>query len=92
MESITILALFLFLSFGHINASDLSKSLTCPDVEDSDSEIDYLPSKTDCSEYFVCVHGEPILMHCPEGLYWDDSNEICNYPDQISPPCTGISF
>merc|ERR1712062_355447 len=24
----------------------------------------------------------------PDGLWWDQSNEFCNWPDQVSPPCT----
>ena len=88
MELTNSLSLFLLVSVGHVNAEDLSKALTCPDVNESD-HTDFLPSKTSCSEYFACNHGEPVLMHCPEGLYWDQSNDICTLPDQISPPCTG---
>jgi len=58
----------------------------CPDVYDG-TEV-YLRSKSNCEEYFHCVHGTPVLMQCPDGLYWDQSKEICNWPDQVSPPCT----
>merc|ERR1712136_293228 len=58
----------------------------CPDVYDG-TEV-YLRSKSNCEEYFQCVHGSPVLMQCPDGLYWDQSKEICNWPDQVSPPCT----
>ena len=91
MELTYTFAFLLLVSVGHINAEDLSKSLTCPDVEDSD-DVEFLPSRTNCAEYFMCVFGEPVLMHCPEGLYWDQSQEVCNWPDQISPPCTGNVF
>ena len=88
MQSNHILAFLLLASLGQLNAEEaLSKSLSCPDVN-SGVPV-FLPSTTNCAEYFVCDHGVPILMQCPEGLYWDQSKNVCNWPDQISPPCTG---
>lgn len=65
----------------------LKANITCPDVSDGD-EV-YIPSDTNCGEYFHCVNGVPVEMKCPDGLWWDQSNEFCNWPDQVSPPCTG---
>ena len=52
---------FLFMAcFGKLDAK-----LSCPDVSDGD-EV-YLPSDTNCGEYFHCVNGVPIEMKCPMG-------------------------
>jgi len=81
METLHFLTVFLFLSVGWVNSE-----LTCPEVDEGENV--YLPSDTNCREYFHCVHGVPVMMHCPDGLFWDPANEFCNWPDQISPPCT----
>ena len=84
MELVKTISCFLLVSVVQLHAS----SLTCPDVWDG-TDV-FLPSKTNCGEYFHCANGEPVLMNCPDGLYWDQSKQFCNWPDQVSPPCTGI--
>jgi len=80
--SFDISLVFLFMTcFGKLNAK-----LSCPDV--SDGEEVYLSSDTNCGEYFHCVNGVPVEMKCPDGLWWDQANKFCNWPDQVSPPCT----
>jgi len=82
------LAALCLLSFtGKLNAEGSLNDQTCPEIWNG-TEV-FLPSSSSCSEYFHCVHGNPVLMSCPEGLYWDQSRNICNYPDEVSPPCTG---
>ena len=82
MKVLLSLAIIFFSFFGKLKGN-----ITCPDVSDGD-EV-YIPSDTNCGEYFHCVNGVPVEMKCPDGLWWDQSNEFCNWPDQISPPCTG---
>lgn len=89
MKSTLIPVVVLIAFVSQRSAQLLDDSLggpTCPDIYDG-TDV-YLPSKSNCEEYFHCVDGAPILMHCPDGLYWDQSNEFCNWPDQVSPPCT----
>ena len=85
MEGLKFSTIFLFLLIGLANAE-----LTCPEY--NNEEETYLPSDTNCNEYFHCVHGVPVMRKCPEGLQWDQAKNICNWPDQISPPCTGIFY
>ena len=83
MEDVKLITIFVFLSIGFSNTK-----LTCP--EDNEDGETYLPSDTNCSEFFQCVHGVPVMRECPDGLQWDQASSMCNWPDQISPPCTGI--
>ena len=76
------LSVLLLVSVGWASAE-----LVCPEVDEGET---YLPSDTNCQEYFHCVHGVPVMRKCPDGLQWDATNQFCNWPDQISPPCTGI--
>merc|ERR1712136_614827 len=80
-------AVFIFLTacVSQMSAQPIEEPLEapkCPDVYDG-TEV-YLRSKSNCEEYFQCVHGTPVLMQCPDGLYWDQSKEICNWPDQVA--------
>lgn len=88
-NSLVIFGLCFLALAGQLRADDALTGQTCPEVWDG-TEV-YLPSKSNCGEYFQCVHGVPILMNCPDDLYWDQSTNTCNWPDQISPPCTGNS-
>ena len=81
MRTLQLSTAFAFLFIGWVNSE-----LTCPEVDEGET---YLPSDTNCQEYFHCVHGVPIMRKCPDGLFWDKTNQFCNWPDQISPPCTG---
>jgi len=74
------LSVLLIVSVGWASAE-----LVCPEVDEGET---YLPSDTNCQEYFHCVHGVPVMRKCPDGLQWDAANQFCNWPDQISPPCT----
>ena len=85
MKQTYLIALLFFTFIIQLNAE-----LSCPDVDNG--EPVFLPSDTNCGEYFVCVHGVPVLMECPEGLYWDQSLNVCNWPDLVVPPCTGMFY
>ena len=64
----------------------------CPEVWNPKVPNVFLPNKSNCSEYFHCVHGNPVKMACPRDLYWDQSMQLCNFPYLIDPPCPGKSF
>mgnify|MGYP003321385928 CR=1 FL=1 len=34
-----------------------------------------------CNQYYFCVHSEWSLQSCPNGLHWDNSQRVCNFPD-----------
>jgi len=80
MASFKLLTVFVLVSIG----SAFCKLPECPEGD----EEALFPSDTNCSEYFQCVHGVPVVRECPDGLQWDKKKNICNWPDQISPPCT----
>ena len=56
-------------------------AVECP--EGNDNEISFLPSPIDCSKYYVCVHSEPIEMQCPEGLWFNNELNVCDFPDNV---------
>lgn len=48
-------------------------TLTCPSQRQS-----YLPHPEDCSKYYICLVGMPVLTSCPKGLYWNQSAGYCD--------------
>jgi hypothetical protein len=39
-----------------------------------------LPNPEDCGSYYSCSNGVPILMPCPEGLHFNATLSVCDYP------------
>ncbi|KAI4495400.1 hypothetical protein M0802_008790 [Mischocyttarus mexicanus] len=50
----------------------------CPDVDGENATL--LKDPYHCESYYVCLEGEPILMHCPPGLHFNDNLKTCDYP------------
>ena len=46
----------------------------------SDFSMDYIPHPDDCTQYYWCVHGNPLLNTCPGSTVYN--------PD--TPPCQSI--
>jgi len=53
--------------------------VVCPDSE----EDVFVPHPTECGLYYQCVGNNPVLMSCPDGLFFDPSLNICNWPDLV---------
>lgn len=59
-----------------------------PDYPDPDAEcppagsdeIRFLPSHY-CEEYYICINGWPVLMHCRPGQHWNVWEEFCDDPE-----------
>ncbi|KAK8779157.1 hypothetical protein V5799_019500 [Amblyomma americanum] len=50
----------------------------------SDYTWDFYPHETDCSKYYQCGHGKPMLRSCNSGTVWDIDRNVCNWPDNVS--------
>lgn len=40
---------------------------------------------SDCTSYYHCAHGTDNITPCGQGTYYDDVNQICNWPANLSP-------
>ena len=57
--------------------------MLCPVSEDG-HPVSY-PHPTDCSMFYQCdAGGIPVLMSCPDGLFFDPSLNVCNWPDLVN--------
>ena len=52
---------------------------SCPAVDSLDHTV-LLPNPADCSSFYSCSNGVPILMHCPDGLQFNDKLDVCDWP------------
>ncbi|CAN7975859.1 hypothetical protein HPB47_015502 [Ixodes persulcatus] len=63
----------------------------CPAVEGKDDNATLFYNPYNCSTYYVCDHGTPVLMPCPLGTKFNDESKICDHPDdancfELQPP------
>ena len=52
-------------------------------------EFGYYPHPGDCSLYFVCVFGGPLLESCTGGLVYSEDLQTCDWPRNV--PCNKIN-
>ncbi len=67
-----------------LNMNEMSKVVgqaagICPAVDPLDHTV-LLPNPADCSTFFSCSDGVPILMHCRDGLYFNAELDVCDWP------------
>lgn len=43
----------------------------------------YYPDTSDCTQYFVCVFGEPLHETCTGGLYFSAELQTCDWPRNV---------
>ena len=67
-------------------------TIEASEVECPDGGAPFVPHPTDCSLYYQCNGDLPILMDCPDGLYFDPQLNVCNWPDQVDCQNKGLSF
>ncbi|XP_047112117.1 chitin-binding domain protein cbd-1-like [Schistocerca piceifrons] len=60
----------------------------CPPVDPVD-HTDHLPDSKNCSLFYKCDHAAPVLFECPDGLHFNPTLEVCDWPDSAG--CTGGS-
>ena len=52
---------------------------SCPPADGSLGYIVLLPAE-ECSDFYSCSNGVPILMHCPDGLHFNAELDVCTWP------------
>ena len=52
----------------------------------SDKPTGYYPDPKDCNSFYQCADGITYWKHCPEGLYFNPVNKVCDWPRNVE--CT----
>lgn len=61
----------------------LRSILGCPSVDPPNRTV-LLPNPDDCSSFFMCSNGVPILQKCPEGLFFNPYLNVCDFPQNVN--------
>ncbi|KAH7951695.1 peritrophin-1 [Rhipicephalus sanguineus] len=63
-----------------ISAVAPQERLDCPAVDDKGDNATYLPNLYNCSQFYVCAQGVPMLMECKGGLHFNRKLNVCDRP------------
>jgi hypothetical protein len=61
----------------------------CPPVDPLTYSV-LLPNYDDCTTYYLCSKGVPILYPCPDGLYFNPKSDVCDWPFNVEVDPYGI--
>jgi hypothetical protein len=73
----------LLACFGPLVRAQVLPPGSCP-LTDPFNYTVLLPNPTDCSSLFICRHGYPIELRCPEGLHFNDQLKVCDWPENAN--------
>ena len=51
----------------------------CPDESEED-DVSLFPNPDDCTSYYTCIRDQPLLMQCHQGLEYNPTLRICDWP------------
>jgi len=57
-----------------------AKKPQCPSTNDKPV---YLPHPTNCNAFYECNWGNVVMLYCPEGLYFNNISNVCDYPQNV---------
>ncbi|CAN7937971.1 unnamed protein product, partial [Ixodes hexagonus] len=57
-----------------------SQLLWCLPVDDWDANSTYIPNRENCSTFYQCAQGTPVLMECPPSLHFNEELNVCDWP------------
>uniref|UniRef100_T1KQ57 chitinase n=1 Tax=Tetranychus urticae TaxID=32264 RepID=T1KQ57_TETUR len=61
------------------------------DIDCSNASVQFVPHPTDCSKYYWCVHGKPMVLNCPPGTLWNPNGNRCDWDYNVkSANCNNI--
>lgn len=58
--------------------------LGCPPVDDVHDEATILPNPFNCSTFYICAQGTPLLFVCPGHLQFNYELQVCDYPERAN--------
>ncbi|XP_037517676.1 uncharacterized protein LOC119394440 [Rhipicephalus sanguineus] len=73
LSSVALVALSL------VSMSSALAILACPPVDDWNANATLIANPLNCSTFFMCQQGIPVLMTCPGTLHFNDVNKTCDY-------------
>jgi hypothetical protein len=70
--ALPLAAMFMFSSYSSVSG------VQCPDGDTGITVL--IPHPSDCSAFFLCSNGVPVLQKCPSGLHFNANLGTCDWP------------
>ncbi|XP_075549860.1 uncharacterized protein LOC142583321 [Dermacentor variabilis] len=77
-------AVLVAITFAICPASNGEYFLGCPPVDDVHDTVTILPNPFNCSTFYICAQGTPLLFLCPGILQFNYELQVCDYPEQAN--------
>ncbi|KAH6929706.1 hypothetical protein HPB50_005155 [Hyalomma asiaticum] len=75
-------AAFVILSL--VSMSSAMAIFGCPPVDDRNANATLIANPHNCSTFYLCQQGIPVLMECPKNLQFNDALKVCDYADRAN--------
>lgn len=77
-------AVLVAITFVVCHTTDGQYFLGCPPVDDTHDAATILPNPFNCSTFYICAQGTPLLFVCPGNLQFNYELEVCDYPERAN--------
>lgn len=77
-------AVLVAITFVVCRTTDGQYFLGCPPVDDTHDSATILPNPFNCSTFYICAQGTPLLFVCPGNLQFNYELEVCDYPERAN--------
>lgn len=77
-------AVLVAITFAICPASNGQYFLGCPPVDDVHDAVTILPNPFNCSTFYICAQGTPLLFVCPGNLQFNYELQVCDYPERAN--------
>ncbi|XP_075741907.1 peritrophin-1-like, partial [Rhipicephalus microplus] len=75
-----VLSSVALVTLSLVSMSSALAILACPPVDDRNDDATLFANPLNCSTFFLCQQGIPVLMECPDNLHFNDDLKVCDYP------------
>ncbi|XP_076383421.1 peritrophin-1-like [Megalopta genalis] len=77
MRGFIFVSILVTIAVMAIAVAQVAAVKECP--PQNGQNVTLLPNPANCKTYFSCETGHPVLMPCPEGLYFDPILSVCDW-------------
>ncbi|MCL2561811.1 MAG: carbohydrate-binding module family 14 protein [Rikenellaceae bacterium] len=78
--NLALTGVFCVMLAGNIYMKSVVAAYGIPDCPPNPhGEIVLIPNPEDCSTYFECIDGQPVLRDCPDNYYYCEEKQHCTW-------------
>jgi len=78
--NLALTGVFCVMLAGNIYMKSVLSAYGIPECPpNSNGEIVLIPNPEDCSTYFECIDGQPVLRDCPDNYYYCEEKQHCTW-------------